>query len=343
MSGQLNWDLLDRYLSGSCTREQAEEISTWAAADPAHARELEAARRICTTIAAGADRFDTNREWHAMHERIMRTGHSSRRSRLRFAPRWRAVASIAAGLLLFSAGVAAWYTGVLRRAEPAATAVAMREYTTRKGQRADIMLPDGTRATLNVDSRLRIPARYGATTRDVELDGEAFFDVRHDARAPFRVHTAGAVAEDIGTAFAVRAYPGEQGVTVVVRAGDVALQSRSTASMPATIVAAGQLGRVDASGRVLVQSHADVKSNLAWMQGRLTFRLRPFADVARELERWYDVEITLDDSSLATVPVTVSFTNQSLDEVLAIISQSLDVQYHRDGSRVRLYTTPRSQ
>lgn len=113
--------------------------------------------------------------------------------------------------------------------------------------------------------------------------------------------------------------------------------------MPATIVAAGQLGRVDASGRVIVQSHADVKSNLAWMQGRLTFRLRPFADVARELERWYDVEITLDDSSLATVPVTVSFTNQSLDEVLAIISQSLDVQYHRDGSRVRLYTTPRSQ
>lgn len=336
MSGQLNWDLLDRYLSGGCTPEQADEISRWAADDPAHARELDAARRVWAAAAEGADRFDTNGQWSALHERIVRAGGAIPRRRT---ARWHRAAAIAAGVML-AVGAAAWgwRAGVLR---PAAHAVAFREYSTRNGQRAEILLPDGTRAMLNVASRLRVPATYGAGARDVQLDGEAFFDVRHDARAPFRVHTAGAVAQDLGTAFVVRAYPDDHAVTVVVRTGKVALGADSAAAARAALLGAGQLGRLDTTGQVTVQQHVDVDAHLAWMRGALVFRLRPFADVVRELDRWYDVDITLDDASLATTPVTLSFTNQSLDEVLAIITQSLDVRAQRDGSHVRLYTVPR--
>ncbi len=92
-----------------------------------------------------------------------------------------------------------------------------------------------------------------------------------------------------------------------------------------------------------MQRHVDVDTRLAWTRGQLTFQLRPFADVARELERWYDLEVTLEDSSLATVPVKASFTNQPTDEVLAIIAQSLDIRYRREGSHVWFYTGHRSR
>ncbi len=335
MSRQLNWDLLDRYLSGACTPEQAEEITRWAATDPAHARELEAVRRIWEAAAAGADRFDTNGQWRILQSRIV----PQRRS----VHRRRRTMSIAAGLLLATGlGVGAlwaWRSGALRPERPTARRpVAMREYITREGQRADILLADGTRAVVSVASRLRVPVDYGATARDVYLEGEAYFEVRHNARAPFRVHAGRAIARDIGTAFVVRAYSDEPAVTVVVRSGRVALHADTAAAARSVVLGAGELGRLDSAARLAVEHHVDVDAYLAWTRGHLTFRLRPFAEVARELERWYGLHITWDDPSLAATPVTASFVDQPESEVLAILAQLLDVRYHRDGSRVQLIT-----
>ena len=81
------------------------------------------------------------------------------------------------------------------------------------------------RVTLNAGSRLRWRADYGARTREVQLEGEGYFEVRHDGARPFRVHAPGAVAEDLGTRFTVRAYPEGSGVEVAVAEGRVALRA----------------------------------------------------------------------------------------------------------------------
>jgi Fe2+-dicitrate sensor, membrane component len=212
----------------------------------------------------------------------------------------------------------------------------MREYSTVRGQRTAILLADGTRAVLSVESRLRVPATYGNRSRDVYLDGEGFFEVIHDSKMPFRVHTARALAEDLGTAFVVRAYPEDSTTTVVVTEGKVALRASDEGADRGAELTRGQLGQLDPSGVVNIVQHVDVERYLAWRQARLVFKRTPLAQVARELERWYDIDITLADSSLASVPVTGVFVSQPADRILRNVARSLDVKYTRQGREVRL-------
>jgi transmembrane sensor len=240
---------------------------------------------------------------------------------------------VAALLLIAAGGTLAWphLTGVFHGAH--AADVPFHEYRTGRGQRTEILLADGTRVTLSVDSRLRIPATYGAHGRDIRLEGEAFFQVRHDARRPFRVYTGSAVTEDLGTAFGVRAYRGDTATTVIVTEGRVAVQADSAAVRHVTL-AGGQVAHLDRQGNIAIERAADVDAQLAWMQGRLTFQLAPLGDVAHTLARWYDVDITLSDSSLASVPLTATFTGKPLDDVLDAIASALDLRYTRTGPHV---------
>src|SRR5207245_7963028 len=168
---------------------------------------------------------------------------------------------------LLLGSVALWWS-VTRHAP-----VAMREFTTARGQRAEMRLTDGTRILLSVDSKLRVPGDYGAAARDVYVDGEAYFEVTHDATKPFAVHAANALVRDLGTRFGVRAYAGEQRVRVVVAEGKVALRSVAAAdtSNPAPELSTGELGRLDASGVLTLAQGVNVQRYLAWTEGRLAF------------------------------------------------------------------------
>jgi ferric-dicitrate binding protein FerR (iron transport regulator) len=215
-----------------------------------------------------------------------------------------------------------------------------RSYVTERGQRAEVTLIDGTRVWLSADSHLEVPQSYGATTRDVILEGEAYFKVQHDAKRQFRVHAGESVSEDLGTEFDVRAYPGDSGAIVIVSSGRVALHhaTASGTQVESTQLSGGQMGRLDRSGAVSVVD-VDVDGSLAWRKGRLAFEERPLRDVARELERWYDIDIALDDSALANTPLTASFTSQSADQALSIVAGALGAHYARDGRTVHFTTT----
>jgi ferric-dicitrate binding protein FerR (iron transport regulator) len=186
-------------------------------------------------------------------------------------------------------GAVAWRHN---QAVPAAPQPA-REYATARGQRSEVTLVDGTRAWLNADSRLRVPSRYGVGARNVELEGEAFFVVRHDEKRPFRVYTRDAVSEDLGTEFSVRSYPEDSAVVVVVASGRVAMGRAGTPADSERKVALGrgQMGRLDRAGHVTVTDGVDLSGPLGWREGRLEFDQKPLADVLRELGRWYALEI----------------------------------------------------
>src|SRR5262249_36779504 len=105
-----------------------------------------------------------------------------------------------------------------------------REVVTAAAQRASMELGDGTRVTLMPGSRFRIAERFGDTTihrREVYLDGEASFAVRHDGARPFIVHTPHGSVEDLGTEFVVNTYPETRGMRLAVREGQVAIHARS--------------------------------------------------------------------------------------------------------------------
>jgi transmembrane sensor len=347
----MNWSMLDRYLSGRCTAEEIAAMQQWVARDPSNAHTLASVQRIWDESGIIAERFDA--------ETAIRTLRSTRvTAELPVAARetagslsrevparsWRGrlsrnyIALAAAALLTATGSVLLWQWRAHVSGVVAEQAIgAPRIYETARGQRADILLADGTHVSLNVDSRLIIPANFGRPTRQILLFGEAYFEVRHDAERPFLVRAAGAVVEDLGTKFLVRAYPGETKATVTVGEGKVSL-GRSMMPSDHVFLAQGQHGEIDAMGLVTVSSGVNIDNELAWRSGRLELRHVPLARAIRDIGRWYDIEISFADSSLASVPVTVSFGNESVEDAMRVLATTLGARYERQGTQVRLVT-----
>jgi ferric-dicitrate binding protein FerR (iron transport regulator) len=202
-----------------------------------------------------------------------------------------------------------------------------------------VRLTDGTRVTLGADSRLRYARSFGERDRTVWVDGDAYFDVAPSPSHPFRVQAGPSLIRVLGTAFTVRARPDESSAEVVVESGAVSLSRAEgdggRAPYAVTLVR-GDLGRIDVSGVPIVQHNVDVASYTAWTAGKLTFRATPLAAVTHELERWYDIQITVADPSAASVPVTMTFDDVSVDAALQRLSDALNMRYARTGKSVRL-------
>jgi transmembrane sensor len=205
------------------------------------------------------------------------------------------------------------------------------------------MLADGSRVVLNAGSRLRYAEDFGrpGVAREVHLDGEAYFEVTHDATRPFRVHAGPALAEDLGTRFSVRAYAGTR-AQVVVAEGRVSMRSNTTARLDSAILGPGQRGRLApdgsaTSGTVLVDS-VNPQRYLSWTSGTLTLDDVPLREAVPMLERWFDIELRLADSTLADRRVTAVYRDQSLSQVLDALALALGARYERSASNTRAVT-----
>jgi len=312
---------LARYLDGSGLREDRAAVEAWIGADPARRAAVAALQ-----AAWGADArrhgaaYDVDAAWTRF---VTRYG-APRRSR-----RWNV--AIAAGIVaaLVGAGGAWW---LAREARSVAHTPAMREYATPRGRRAVLRLLDGTEITLNADSRLRAPVTFGARQRDVYLEGEAYFSVVHDAARPFIVHTAGGAIQDIGTRFGVHAYGDAARERVAVVEGAVALAG--------TLLRAGQVATLSRTGTIRVLRNARVTDEVAWTRGRLVFTNVPLEEAAERLGRWYDLDVRVIDPALARRPVTGSYGDEPVAQVLTLITAAVGARYEWQGRSVTISTLP---
>ena len=317
------YPLLERYLAGEASARDAEIVRAWLAEDAAHAQLLADLRLIKHVANDTPPPTNVDAAWMQVVKPL------GLRRKPRVFRRLLMVALAAAAVLIAVIGGGR----VLRRAPQ------WKEYATAPAQRMVIRLQDGTQVTIAPKSRVRYTADFGRAHRDLYLDGEAYFQVAPDSQRPLRVHTPRSVTEDLGTAFVVRAYADRGATEVIVAEGRVALWGADTtaASRPALVLAVRDLGRVDAKGVATVRRGVDVGRYLAWTRGVLTFDGTPLGDVVLTLERWYDVEIRLADSALATRSLTATFTNEPIDLVLQRIALTLGLRVERaDGSVLML-------
>jgi len=187
-------------------------------------------------------------------------------------------------------------------------------------------------------SVLRRPSTYGERGRAVQLEGEAYFAVTHDAARPFAVHTARAVARDLGTRFVVRAYGDEPATDVVVAEGSVAVAHPS--SRDSVILGARERATVTAGGRVVRTSGVGLPAYLDWTEGRLVFDRTPLRDVARRLERWYGIEIRLADSALGNRRLTATLESEQPAGAVDLVATALRLSLSRSGSAYVLRGQP---
>ncbi len=188
---------------------------------------------------------------------------------------------------------------------------------------------------LGPGSRLLVPAGYGANARSVELEGQALFDVRHDASRPFRVGVGAAEIEDLGTTFTVRT--DADGVEVVVSAGSVRLQDTAHRAARTVTLRAGSLAVLPRTQQPpLVRRAAPAEQEASWAGHRLVFDNASLARVRDDLLRWYGLTLQVTDSALLARHLKAEFTGETPQQVLDVIALALGAVIERRGDTALL-------
>ena len=196
-----------------------------------------------------------------------------------------------------------------------------------------VQVPAGV--TLNACSELRYPERFARRRREVRLvRGEAFFEVAHDASAPFTVETDDVSVEVLGTKFNVNAYDKEV-TTVYLKEGKVRLTERVTGRQNRYLMAPDEMLAVDRNARTCRAVRPAGKSAPeAWLHNNYAFTNAPLEDVVEFLERHYAVEIEVADARILQYSYTMEFYNETIDEVLSVMSQITPIRYSRVNDRI---------
>lgn len=287
--------------------------------------------------------WDVDAAWRRVRSRtVAATGSGGERARPD-APLRRWIVSFAAAGVLVVLGAAAVLIRLDKMPADSTPGPKRGQYSTSRAQFATIRLADGSEVTLAPESRMTVAARFADGVREISLDGEAIFSVRHDAAHPLRIRARGVLIEDVGTRFDLRAYASDGSVTVAVAEGSVSLTAARSDSPSAAVkpdqpivLERGDVGIVDGQGNTSSRHLGRVSSYMDWANGRLSFVDRPLEDVLRSIGRWYDLDVRVTDARLKSRRVTAEFSPQSSAEMIDALAVATDATVERDGRVITL-------
>ena len=210
--------------------------------------------------------------------------------------------------------------------KPSAAESDVQEHIIPKGERSQITLEDGTKVWINADSRLEYSSDFlSGDTRDVFLQGEAYFDVTPDKSRPFIVHVQDVNIMVLGTAFNVKGYRGEHKVEATLVHGKISL---SGASADNVTLAAGQRAVfLTEKKRLKVENNVETDTYTSWRNGVLVFDDQPLYEILPILERTFNVNIHTDQASSLDCRFTAKINNMSIAEVLELFGTSDTIGY----------------
>lgn len=231
--------------------------------------------------------------------------------------------AVAASIVLAVAVSAAWY---LWPVGPS--------YRTPVGGLASVPMSDGSKITLNTDSKIRIALTQ--TERRVNLEqGEAFFEVAKDSQRPFVVSAGDKRVVAVGTKFSVRRDGDE--VRVVVTEGSVRVERGEAGTRPVTRLAAGSVARASDTG-VLVQERPlpEVEEYLSWRAGYVIFRNTALADAVAEFNRYNTRQIVIADPAIAAVRIGGNFRAANVEAFLHLLENGFPIHIEQSEERILL-------
>jgi ferric-dicitrate binding protein FerR (iron transport regulator) len=193
------------------------------------------------------------------------------------------------------------------------------------GTRSSFTLPDGTFVWLNAGSTLKYPLTFNRGGRHVELNGEAWFEVKKDENHPFVVSTADINIKVLGTSFNCSAYPSAGKIETALVEGKIEISGKSGKNR--FLVEPGELAVFSKQERTIEKSQANLDKHIAWKSGKLMFRDDPMDKVIEKLGRWYRVEFQVDDPEILNYTYSATFSGESLDQVLKMLALSAPINF----------------
>ncbi len=204
--------------------------------------------------------------------------------------------------------------------------------TTEDGQKRTVVLADGSLVTLNDNSSISF--NMTGSMREVVLDGEAYFDIAHDARKPFLVKTSKIQIRVLGTIFNVKSYADEDRVETTLVKGKVTVKNLENEGNEVEMLPNEQVvfHKETAS---LVKTSAEAEQKTAWRSGNFFFEDEPVGAIFSELEKWYGVKILLDDEQ-KDCRFSMNVGEESISDVLGFFEKTTGVKVTEQGGRFKL-------
>ena len=183
------------------------------------------------------------------------------------------------------------------------------------GQTGHLFLFDGTEVWLNSGTKFKYPNRFNQNERNVFIEGEAYFTVKPNKQLPFKVKTGKLEVEVLGTSFNISAYPGESNQTVVLVEGKVQLNNQEGKKIGEMLP--GQIA-VQKDGNAIIQvTNTDLYFYTSWKDGKVVFDGENLGEIAKKIERWYNVEIRFENESLKKFKFTGTILrNKPIDQTI---------------------------
>lgn len=322
-------DLLDNYLNGRCSAEEARQIERWYDSFEHH-------QDLTQTHPDSRERVYSQKILQQIRQRI--EGHEARPVRtLGPGKNWLwALSGVAAAVIILAVGV--WQIQrpeQVGRPKPTASLASRLALLENKGK--TILrheLTDGSVVWLSPATKLRYPNRFASAIRAVQLEGEAFFEVRRDTTRPFVIQAGKLKTEVLGTTFNVRAYRNSRRFEVSVVTGKVAV---SVADRKKILLTARQQAYFNPEAESLAKTGLprSAKPRL-WEPTTIAFEWASLRQVADALEETFGVRIHFRNPALRNCKLRADFTNMRLPVILNLLCKTTDASYTLNGQQIEL-------
>lgn len=351
--------LIISYLTGSISDDDLCRLKDWIGQDPKNREQFNLLKN--TWHLAGYKPENIPEELPGRFRNLKKeketpffSGDKSNRIKfLRLAASW--IIFLALGSLL-----TLWYTNKNRTISIAGSLRKV-EVHSPLGSRSRITMPDSTLIWLNAGTTISYDNDYGTDERAVDLDGEAYFEVRSDSRHPFIVHTSEIDVRALGTRFNVKAYPEEQNITATLEEGKIDIKipgtgeksenillkpnenfiyhKKSTGKEEKSKVIPGDESPLKDLQPVNIGVISNVKTELytSWKEQRWIIEREPFTTLVPMLERRYNMKIIFESGGVGDFKFTGTVENESIDQLLNAIKFTAPIDYSIIKDTVRLY------
>lgn len=190
------------------------------------------------------------------------------------------------------------------------------------GSRVSFNLPDGTSGMLNSGSRLSYSLPF-INNRRIKLEGEVWLEVNHDEKHPFEIDAGNSTVKVLGTCLNIAAYSDENYVEVVLQKGKVEFLDKKNNK---NVMMLPMERLVSQNGNINMSVTDPAKYN-GWTEGKLIFRGDPMDEVARRIERWYNIKVELADKELEKYSFRATFQDDKLEDVVRLLCLSSPISY----------------
>ena len=327
---EIDEEVLVAFLKGELDAAQAAAVEAWYDRSAANRRMLGQVYYILYVSdrindAAG---IDVERSLRQFKRRM----HAGRRISLR-----RSAVRIAAAAVIAAVLLAGGLTTVLlskRLAQPVTV-------VTQLGERSQVVLPDGTKVWLNSSSSVEYVAPFFSRQRRVKMEGEAYFEVEHDRRAPFVVSTNGLDIEVLGTRFNIRNDDNEHRVTTVLLEGAVKAYASGREQASVRLHPAQQLVFDTRTHAMRLTDCPSAERSINWIDGRFCSEHDTFGEIVAELKRYYNVDIRFMDNRLRDMRFSGNFrVEDGIYHIMSVLQLTYKFKYRIAGNDIELYANP---